>query len=67
MASSLSAIWLLIPDKDNYYYLNYFNLAAHSSQEIFEGAPSDCVLSVPPVNQNVDKSDDESDDESDEH
>ena len=42
-------IWLLIPDKDNYYYLNYSNLAALSSQEIFEGAPGDRVLSVPPV------------------
>ena len=50
MASSLSAIWLLIPDKDNHcYHYHYSNLAALSSEEIFEGAPSHRVLSVPPV------------------
>ena len=40
---------LLIPNKDNHRYHNSFNLAAHSSEEIFEGASSYRVLSVPPV------------------
>ena len=42
-------ILLLISNKDNHRYHNSFNLAAHSSEEIFEGAPGDRVLSVPPV------------------